>query len=228
MTERTETVKTLSMLSPCKYLIYVTNLSSKVSTFYTLHFHNVWLSSEYPPWFYWPGCLCWTQRSWWHPTKPHHSCTAAFVFLHYTQIHPAGKHRSFNCVWHHPTWTLSHRCTCNSGDFWLRSVNVSPRACCVCTMLWKWVMSAVASLRMFSYLLLVSLKTSIWASNSKSTVREPLPNFSENICFVHWKHHKDNIGLFLTTWPVSITFTSVSHYKKGNSYRFIVKSINKL
>lgn len=51
--------------------------------------------------------------------------------------------------------------TCNSGDFWLRSVKVSPRACCVCTILWKWLMSAVASLKMFSYLLLVSFNNSI-------------------------------------------------------------------
>lgn len=80
--------------------------------------------------------------------------------------------------------------TCNSGDFWLRSVKVSPRACCVCTMLWKWLMRAVASLRIFSYLFLVSLKTSIWASSSRSTVREPLPNLSENICFVHCKCKK--------------------------------------
>lgn len=75
--------------------------------------------------------------------------------------------------------------TCNSGDFWLRSVKVSPRACCVCTMLWKWLMRALANLKMFSYLLLVSLNTSIWASSSRSTVREPRPNLSENICFVH-------------------------------------------
>lgn len=85
--------------------------------------------------------------------------------------------------------------TCNSGDFWLRSVKVSPRACCVCTMLWKWLMRAVASLKMFSYLFLVSLNTSIWASSSRSTVREPRPNLSENICFVHcigWKERAVN------------------------------------
>lgn len=75
--------------------------------------------------------------------------------------------------------------TCNSGDFWLRSVKVSPRACCVCTILWKWLMSAVANLKMFSYLLLVSFNNSIWASSSRSTVRDPRPNLSENICFVH-------------------------------------------
>lgn len=75
--------------------------------------------------------------------------------------------------------------TCNSGDFWLRSVKVSPRACCVCTMLWKWLMRALANLKMFSYLFFVSLNTSICASSSRSTVREPRPNLSENICFVH-------------------------------------------
>lgn len=52
-------------------------------------------------------------------------------------------------------------------------------------MFWKWLMSAVASRRMFSYLLLVSRNTSIWASSSRSTVLEPLPNLSENICLVH-------------------------------------------
>lgn len=84
------------------------------------------------------------------------------------------------------TETHSLRCpTCNSGDFWLRSVKVSPRACCVSTMLWKWLMRALANLKMFSYLLLVSLNTSIWASSSRSTVREPRPNLSENICLVH-------------------------------------------
>lgn len=80
---------------------------------------------------------------------------------------------------------LWQSCTCSSGDFWLRSVKVSPKACCVCTMFWKWLMSAVASLRMFSYLFLVSLNTSIWASSSRSTVLEPRPNLSENICLVH-------------------------------------------
>lgn len=160
-----------------------------MSGFVTLHFHTAWWSSGCPPLFCWLACWYQTQRSWWHRAVLRHSYTTAFVFLHCTQTRPVEKPRKAlpaELNFHVGLYKeLRQYSTCNSGDFWLRSVKVSPRACCVCTMLWKCMVSAVASLNMFSYLILVSLNTSIWASNSRSTVREPRPNLSENICFVH-------------------------------------------
>lgn len=92
---------------------------------------------------------------------------------------------------------------CNSGFFWAKSAKASAKACCVTTTWWKCEEKArvkrsiakylpvIKSFKYYGFLVKknklrwVSLSCSIWASNSESTVRCDLPNFSSIIWRVH-------------------------------------------
>lgn len=75
--------------------------------------------------------------------------------------------------------------TWSSGDLRLRSAKASPSCLCVCIIWDSWLASVWASLITCWYFLLLSRRTSIWASSSMSTVLEPRPSFSDRICLVH-------------------------------------------
>lgn len=74
---------------------------------------------------------------------------------------------------------------CSSGLFWANSENASDNDCCVWTIWWKWELSARVKRRICKYFRCVSRNWSICASNSESTVRVDLPNFSSINCRVH-------------------------------------------
>lgn len=75
--------------------------------------------------------------------------------------------------------------SCSSGLFCAKSENASDRQCCVCTTWWKCELSARVNRNTCKYFRCVSRNCSICASNSESTVRVDLPNFSSINCRVH-------------------------------------------
>lgn len=79
---------------------------------------------------------------------------------------------------------LNKNSSWSSGDFWASSEKLSPRALCVWTTLWKCEAIARAMRRILAYFLWTSLRDSILASISRSTVLDPLPNLSEINCLV--------------------------------------------
>lgn len=82
---------------------------------------------------------------------------------------------------------LYENSSCSSGFRWDCSAKASPKALCVCTTWLKWLVSVRANRKMLAYFLCISFRVSIWVSSSKSTVLDPLPNFSEISCLVHLK-----------------------------------------
>lgn len=74
---------------------------------------------------------------------------------------------------------------CSSGLFWAKSENASDRQCCVCTTWWKCELRARVKRKICKYFRWVSRNCSICASNSESTVRVDLPNFSS----MSWRVH---------------------------------------